>query len=139
VADDGIGNVYDGMDISDRILANVRSDMIALALNDELINAKNRKDWLGALASNLRALALRVERDKLPDPFPYFRHGDSYGHEDLILGALRDAREYIVAHVSDGSRTSVEPPDTVWEALNALGCDSILPRPRTLLDDENDS
>ena len=55
----------------DRILANIRSDLIAMASNTESATDKN---WQGALAANLRALASLVERGKLPDPYPIFRH-----------------------------------------------------------------
>lgn len=71
---------------ADRILGNVRSDLIAMA-GDQA--AANNSDWRGALASNLRALGTLVERGELPDPYPVFRHGEASDEE--ILRTLRDA------------------------------------------------
>jgi len=56
----------------DRILSNIRSDLLALGAN-KIDNGASRDTWLKVVAINLRALANLVEQDKLPDPFPIFR------------------------------------------------------------------
>ena len=57
----------------DRILQNIKADLLAMAQNEE---SGKSTDWRGALCCNLRALANIIERgDELPDPFPIFRPG----------------------------------------------------------------
>ena len=61
------------MRTADRTLSNICSDLLAMAKSPE---AAASRDWRGACAANLRALANMVERGELPDPFPYLRHNE---------------------------------------------------------------
>jgi hypothetical protein len=64
--------------LSDRVLGNIRNDMILIARQERDPNwsLDERREMIRVLSANLRKLAGLVERDEVPDPFVVFRHGE---------------------------------------------------------------